>query len=67
MKASTFVRRHTGPIPDAILEALMRYHGCSQHNGPGSGACLADFLRTDLVMDVLERSEEDPPPRPTAG
>ena len=63
MKASTYVRRHRGEVADGVLEALMRYHGCSQHNGPGAGACLADLLRTDLVMDVLgcdAPAERDP-------
>lgn len=53
MKASTYVRRYEGELPDRILRVLMDYHGCSQHNGPGSGACLADFRRTDLIMDVV--------------
>lgn len=53
MKASTYVRRHTGELPDAILKALMDYHGCIHHAGANSGACLADFKRTDLIMDVV--------------
>lgn len=53
MKASTYVRRHTGELPDAILKTLMTYHGCIHHNGPNSGACLADFKRTDLLMDTI--------------
>lgn len=53
MKASTYQRRHTGPLPDAILKALMDYHGCIHHAGANSGACLADFIRTDRICDVL--------------
>lgn len=53
MKASTYQRKHTGAMPDAVLNTLMRYHKCDLHNGPGSGACLADMLRTDLIMETL--------------
>lgn len=59
MKASNYVRRHEGALPDAILEALMDYHGCIHHAGANSGACLADFKRVDLIMDVVEEFKHD--------
>jgi hypothetical protein len=40
-------------LAEAILKMLMAYHGCLHHNGANSGACLADFKRTDLICDVL--------------
>ena len=58
VKASTYERRHTGDLADAILRALMTYHGCIHHAGANSGACLADFRRTDLVMDLVVEREE---------
>lgn len=64
MKASNYVRRHVGALPDAILDTLMQYHGCSLHNGPDSKACLADFLRTDLVMDEVVGPSQVPPGLP---
>lgn len=59
MKASTYVRRHTGEVPDAILNTLMKYHGCIHHAGANSGACLSDFIRTDLICDTLADHEID--------
>lgn len=59
MKSSMYTRRHAGGMADAILNELMRYHGCIVHNGPGSGPCLADMRRTDIVMDLVTRPIRD--------
>lgn len=53
MKASNYERRWEGPLPDAILRTLMEYHGCIHHAGANSGACLADFMRADMICDTL--------------
>jgi hypothetical protein len=66
MKASKYQRRHEGALPDAILAALMEYHGCQHHNGPRSGACLADFKRTDIIMDVVVAQRDLPVVLPVA-
>ena len=59
MKASNYQRRHEGPLANAVLRALMTYHGCIHHAGANSGACLADYKRTDLVLDAVAASLPD--------
>lgn len=59
MKASTYQRRHTGAVADKILRSLAVYHKCYLHNEPGCVGCLADMVRTDLIMDIIVLEDEE--------
>ena len=47
------VRELVEASESVVCDALMAYHKCSQHNGPGSGACRADIKRARLVVDAV--------------